>query len=152
MASRGKVKNWGQVGTLAVVLVAFVVFMSFGLVLRDYRLVNTDSGLQWVSKYPVPNVSSLTLKSERAGHMEMYTKEVSGVSGYEFRVSANKRMWFAKTYRTTHTEKELGMLKEGKTYYVQVRGYKQNDKGRTVFGQYSQKKGITIRKGASEEK
>ena len=151
MASRGKVKNWGQVGTLAVVLVAFVAFMSFGLVLRDYKLVNTSSGLQWVSKYPVPNVSGLSLKSERAGHMEMYVEEVQGVSGYEFRVSRHKNMWFSQTYRTTHTEKELGMLKEGKVYYDQVRGYKQNDRGRTVFGQYCNPQGITIQKGQTED-
>lgn len=150
MAAERRVKNWGQVGILAIVLVAFVILMSFGLVLRDYRLENTGSGIHWVSKYPVPNVAALSVRSDEPGKIEMSTNEVAGVGGYEFRVSRFKNMWFSKTYRTTKTTKELGMMKEGKTYYVQVRGYKQNDAGRTVFGQYSGTRFVTIRKHAPQ--
>ncbi|MCR5641028.1 MAG: hypothetical protein K6G04_06705 [Lachnospiraceae bacterium] len=149
MAGRRKIKNWGQVGVLVLVLVAFVLLMSFGLVLRDYKLENTADGLHWVAKVPVPRVSGLTLKSEEAGKLTMSTTEVAGVEGYEFRVSRFKNMWFAKSYRTTQLSKELGMMKEGKTYYVQVRGYKKNTAGRTVFGLYSNMKGCTIRKHLS---
>ncbi|SFT58165.1 hypothetical protein SAMN02910301_1931 [Lachnospiraceae bacterium XBD2001] len=150
MATKRKIKNWGQVGILAIVLVAFVILMSFGLVLRDYRLENTGNGIHWVSKYPVPTVGNLTVRSDEPGKIEMSTREVAGVGGYEFRVSRFKNMWFSKTYRTTKTTKELGMMPEGKTYYVQVRGYKQNDAGRTVFGQYSTTRNVTIRKHAPQ--
>ena len=150
MAYRRKINNWGQVGALLIVLVGFCVLMSFGLVLRDYELRTTADGVHWVSKTPVPRLTSLTLKSEKAGKIEMSTREVDGVDGYEFRVSRFKNMWFSKTYRTTKTTKELGMMKEGKTYYVQVRGYKKNSGGRTVFGLYSNQKGCTIRKNMSK--
>ena len=127
----------------------FTVLMSFGLVLRDYELQTTADGVHWVSKTPVPRVSYLSLKSEEAGKILMITREVQGVEGYEFRISRFKNMWFSQTYRTTKTEKEIGMMKEGKTYYVQVRGYKKNAGGRTVFGLYSNQKGCTIRKNMS---
>lgn len=150
MAAQKGVNNWGQVLGLVVVLVGFVVLMSFGLILRDYKLTNTGEGLHWVAKVPVPRVSGLHLSSEEAGKLEMKVTEVAGVDGYEFRVSRFKNMWFAKSYRTTQLTKELGMMSQGKIYYVQVRGYKKLSNGRTVFGLYSSRKGCTIRQSRSK--
>ncbi len=77
--------------------------------------------------------------------MTIWCKKVSGVDGYEFRVANNKSFKNATIYDTNQTSIQFSAEK-GKTYYVQVRTYKNTDDGKKLYSAFSAKKSYTIKK------
>ncbi len=78
--------------------------------------------------------------------MKVTLKKITGAAGYEFRYATNSKMKSAKRVTGKSTSKTIGSLKKGKTYYVQVRAYKTDSKGKKIYGSWSVKKSVKIKK------
>lgn len=78
--------------------------------------------------------------------MTVAIKKVSKAKGYQIRYSTKSNMKPAKTVLTGSTKKTIGKMSKGKKYYVQVRAYKVDSKGKQIFGGWSSKKSVTIKK------
>lgn len=78
--------------------------------------------------------------------MKVTVKKISGAKGYEFRYASNSKMKSAKRVTGKSTSKTIGSLKKGKTYYVQARAYKTDSKGKKIYGSWSGKKSVKIKK------
>ncbi len=72
--------------------------------------------------------------------------KVSGAKGYQVRYATNAKMKSAKSASTSSTAKTLTKLKKNRKYYVQVRAYKKDSRGKKVYGAWSGRKAITVRK------
>lgn len=89
-------------------------------------------------------VSKLTNGKERK--MTVKLKKISGASGYQIFYSTNSKFTGAKTKTTSKTSLIISGLKKNKTYYVKVRAYKKDSKGKKVYGSYSAVRKIKIKK------
>lgn len=78
--------------------------------------------------------------------MKVTLKKISGAKGYEFRYASNSKMKSAKRVTGKSTSRTIGSLKKGKTYYVQARAYKTDSKGKKIYGSWSGKKSVKIKK------
>ena len=138
-------KNTTQVVTVLGLIAVFCVLMIMGLYARDYDLKVEDGKLQFVSEIGIATPMVLSLNNTDPGKITAQTKKLPSVDGYQFRVSGNPAFFLAKTYRSQiggHTEANL---KKGKTYYFQVRAYKENEAGRVVFGKWGAKRSIAAK-------
>ena len=97
-------------------------------------------------KVSVKQASKPTLKNIKTRKVTVKIKKVSGASGYQIRYSLKSNMKSSKTATTTSLTKTLTNLKKGKTYYVQVRAYKKDSKGNRVYGSWSNKQKVKIKK------
>jgi len=86
-------------------------------------------------------ISKLT--SPKSKQMKVTIKKLRKVKGYEISYSLNKK--FKSKKLITKTSKTIMNLKSGKTYYVRVRAYKLDSKGKKVYGNYSKVRQITIK-------
>ena len=74
-------------------------------------------------------------------------KKVSGAAGYQFAYTTDSRFKKSVKRASGKTEKAtLKNLKKGKVYYIKARAYKLDSKGQKVYGAYSAKKKIWIKK------
>ncbi len=71
--------------------------------------------------------------------------KVKGAKGYQVRYATNAKMKGAKTKITTKRSVTLKKLKR-KTYYVQVRAYKVDSARQKIFGKWSKKCKVRIRR------
>ena len=78
--------------------------------------------------------------------MTVSVKKISGASGYQILYAANSKFTGAKTKTTSKTSLIISGLKKNKTYYVKVRAYKKDSKGKKVYGSYSAVRKIKIKK------
>ncbi|MCR5546976.1 MAG: hypothetical protein K6F30_10940 [Lachnospiraceae bacterium] len=145
MKKKNTARNFGQ--TIGVIggLLVICVLLILGLYSRDYDLKMVNGRPQFVAEIAIPTPTSLNLNNSDPGHVVMTTSQMSAVEGFQFRVSGNSLMFLAKTYRTispSHTEANLS---EGKTIYVQVRGYKTNEFGRVVYGNWSGRRSCIVK-------
>ena len=72
--------------------------------------------------------------------------KISGAEGYQIRYSQKSNMKNSKSYFTSKTNSIIKKLKTNKTYYVQVRAYKTNYKGKKIYGNWSGRKKISTKK------
>ena len=72
--------------------------------------------------------------------------KISGAKGYQIRYSQKSNMKNSKSYFTSKTNSVIKKLKTNKTYYVQVRAYKTNYKGKKIYGNWSSRKKISTKK------
>ena len=68
--------------------------------------------------------------------------KVSGAKGYQLRYATNSKMSRAKTSSFTSTSKKISGLKAKTNYYVQVRAYKADSKGKKIYGAWSAAKKV----------
>ena len=68
--------------------------------------------------------------------------KVSGAKGYQLRYATNSKMSRAKTSNFTSTSKKISGLKAKTNYYVQVRAYKADSKGKKIYGAWSAAKKV----------
>ena len=101
------------------------------------------------SKVTVKQQKVLQVKNKKGKKLYVKIKHISGVAGSELQYSMhkkfkkkNKLVQLGKTKRSTTIKK----LNKGKTYYVRVRSYKYDSVGNKVYGKWSPKKKITIKK------
>lgn len=78
--------------------------------------------------------------------MTVAIKKVSGAKGYQIKYSVKSNMKPAKTTSISGTKKTITKLSKGKKYYVQVRAYKIDSGGKKVYGAWSAKKSVIIKK------
>lgn len=73
--------------------------------------------------------------------------KVKGAKGYQLTYATNSRFTQAKkSVDMKSTSKTITKLKKGKTYYVKVRAYVRDTKGKNVYGKYSNVKKVKIQK------
>ena len=89
-------------------------------------------------------VSKLT--NGKGKKMTVSLKKISGASGYQILYAANSKFTSGKTKTTSRTSLTISGLTKNKTYYVKVRAYKKDSKGKKVYGSYSAAKKIKIKK------
>lgn len=139
MKKGGLLKNIGQTIQVLGIIVVISGLMLIGLYSRDYDLKFSDGRLRFVAEIAIPTPTSVSLNTTDPGHVTMTTGNLSGVRGYQFRVSGNRLMLISKTYQTTSGSHTEANLRKGKRLYIQVRAYKDNEAGRTVYGRWSPK-------------
>ena len=75
------------------------------------------------------------------------SKKVSGAAGYQVTYATNSKFTVGKkNVDMKSTSKTISKLKKGKTYYVKVRAYKKDSKGKKIYGKYSSVKKVKIKK------
>ena len=93
-------------------------------------------------------VTIKSAKNIKGKKLKATWKKVSGAKGYEVQYSLDKKFKKAKT-KTKTTKKTtitFTKLKKSKIYYVRVRAYKTNAKGKKVYGAWSKVKKVKITK------
>ena len=99
----------------------------------------------------VSNTSLKKLKQKKKG-FKITLKKISSVDGYEIRYADNKSMKKSTTFASKvlkgYFKNSKGKIKftKGKTYYVQVRAYVIDEDGEKVYGDWSAKKKVKIKK------
>jgi len=118
------------------------------ITLTSKVMITSDQTLyaQWEKvNVKKPKISKLTNKKSKKVTVKI--KKVSGAEGYQILYSTNKK--FKRTKKTKMTAKNsltIKNLKKGKVYYFKVRAYKSDSTGAKVYGKYSTKKKILIKK------
>ena len=101
----------------------------------------------------VAQVKNVKLTNKRVKRIYISFSPVSGANGYEIRYATKKSMSGAKKmtakvtkgyFKTAKGKKAT--FKKGKTYYVQVRAFVKDSDGDKVYGAWSDKKKVKIKK------
>lgn len=96
-------------------------------------------------------VKKLALTNPAKGKMRIRYQKVTGAKGYEIVYATNRSLTASKVILDIKkTKTDVTELPQGKTYYVKVRAYKTDKNGKKIYGKYSSKKKITIKKGVAE--
>ncbi len=138
-------KRGQQALALSIGLIIFIVLAFSGFVLRDYEFSNAGGHLQLVSRMSIPAGGSVYIDSSVPGKLTLSSNSSNNAVAYEYAISRFKNMMFSYTYRSEIPKKTIGMLKEGKKYYVRVRIYKKNPAGREVHGPWGSVKAGKVR-------
>ncbi len=92
-------------------------------------------------------VKSFVVKALKGKKAKLSWKKVSNAEGYEIVFTTNSK--FKKALKKVNVKKlstTIKKLKKGKTYYFKVRAYVKDSEGKKVYGSYSAKKKIKIKK------
>ena len=93
-----------------------------------------------------PVIKSITNKKGKKVKIVL-KKKVSGAKGYEVVYSKDKKFKKSvKKVRFTGKSKTIGKLSKNKTYYIKVRAYTKDAKGKRIYGAYSKVKKVKIKK------
>ena len=98
------------------------------------------------TKISVKKVSLQKPVNQRSSKMKLKWKKVSGADGYEILYAANKKMRKPKLKTTAGKTLIVKKLKKGKTYYAKVRAYRLDSAGKKIYGAYSKKQKVKIKK------
>ncbi len=109
----------------------------------------SGGGYTLYAKWEKVKVSKPAVKS-LSGKKKAFTvklkKKVSGAKGYQIAYTTDKKFKKGVKYVTTgKTTKSVAKLKSKKTYYVKVRAYKMDSRGKKVYGSYSALKTIKVK-------
>ena len=98
-------------------------------------------------------VKNVKLTNKKVKRIYIKYDAVSGATGYEIRYSTNRRLSGAKKMNASTTKGyfknakgKKATFKKGKTYYVQVRAFAKDSSGEKVYGPWSAKKKVKIKK------
>ena len=97
-------------------------------------------------KVSVGKASIKKLTNVSGKKIKVNINKVTGAKGYQIRYATNSKMKSAKNASSTSVNKTLSKLKKNKRYYIQVRAYKKDSKGSKVYGAWSKKKAVAVRK------
>ena len=99
------------------------------------------------TKVKVAKASLTSAKNSKSKQILLKYKKVSGAKGYEISYSTDKKFKKAVTKKNTaKTSYTISKLKKGKIYYVRIRAYKMDSKGKKVYGKYSSMKKVKVSK------
>ena len=85
-----------------------------------------------------------SVSSGRPGVLKASFKKLKGADGYELQIARNAKFTKGvKTFKLVKATKRIKNLKQGKKYFVRVRGYKQASVEK-LYGKWSKKKSIVI--------
>ena len=97
--------------------------------------------------YVVPKVKKISVKNNKKGTITITASKVKGAAGYAFVVTADSNLYdivdIKGSKKNTVTVKNLT---KGHTYYIRACAYKLNKQKQKVFGVYTKKAKITIKK------
>ena len=97
--------------------------------------------------YVVPKVKKISVKNNKKGMITITASKVKGAAGYAFVVTADSGLTdivaIKESKKNTVTIKNLS---KGHTYYIRACAYKLNKQKQKVFGVYTKKAKITIKK------
>ena len=97
--------------------------------------------------YVVPKVKKISVKNNKKGTITITASKVKGAAGYAFVVTADAGLTdivaIKESKKNTVTIKNLS---KGHTYYIRACAYKLNKQKQKVFGVYTKKAKITIKK------
>ena len=97
--------------------------------------------------YVVPKVKKISVKNNKKGMITITASKVKGAAGYAFVVTADSNLYdivdIKGSKKNTVTVKNLT---KGHTYYIRACAYKLNKQKQKVFGVYTKKAKITIKK------
>lgn len=106
---------------------------------------NTTIYAKWKKvKVGKPTIKKVTNLSNRKAKIEI--KKVSGIKGYEIRYAKNSTMKSPQKTTSKSNIVTINKLKKGSRCYIQVRAYKKDSAGKKVFGKWSEKKAVRIKK------
>ena len=100
----------------------------------------------------VGQVKNVKLTNKKVKRIYISYSAVSGAKGYEIQYATNKKLSGAKKLTSTTTKGYLkkkgkkATFKKGKTYYARVRAYAKDSKGNKIYGKWSAKKKVKIKK------
>ena len=99
------------------------------------------------TKVKVAKASLTSAKNSKSKQILLKYKKVSGAKGYEISYSTDKKFKKAVTKKNTaKTSYTISKLKKGKIYYVRIRAYKMDSKGKKVYGKHSSMKKVKVSK------
>ena len=91
-------------------------------------------------------VNIRSIKNTGKNTITIKWKKISGASGYQIQIAANKKFTRNKnTYSTGKAYYVIKKLKKKKTYYIRVREYTKSESNR-LYGPWSKVKKIKIKK------
>lgn len=109
------------------------------------RLTSNKTATVVYTKVTVGKANKAKLSNPKNGQMQIKKgKAVSGAKGYQVQYAANSR--FTKKLKSLSKFTVVKKLKKGTTYYVRVRAYKLDSKGKKVYGTWSPTAKLKIRK------
>lgn len=112
---------------------------------RDTVSGNITLYAKW-TKVKVGDAAVKKLKKRSGKKLDVTIRKVSDANGYQIQYSVKSNMKSSKKVLTKSTKKTISGLKAGNKYYVQVRAYKLDSTKKKVYGKWSKKKAVTIRK------
>lgn len=100
------------------------------------------------TKIRVKQAAVRNIKSTAGGKAKVTVGKVAGADGYRILYSTDKRMkkGTKTTFVSRSASKTITGLKRGKTYYAKVCAYKLDSAGSKVYGAYSRRKAVKIKK------
>lgn len=144
MATKNNSKSKAKTNTKGLGIIVFVLVMFFVVAFLNYLSNYKFENGKWVARAGVASVAGIQIDDSKAKTLTLRVKVPSGMDGVQFRVCRFEHvMWLGQMYQTASGIKQVGGLKGGKTYYVQVRAYKSSGLNRKVFGSWS---GVTGRR------
>lgn len=94
-----------------------------------------------------PEKASISrLESAKKGELTVTIDALENVDGYQIVYSTSSKFSSSKTVTTTKTTAAIKSLSAGKKYYVKVRAYRLDSKGKKQYGTFGAAKTITIKK------
>ena len=106
----------------------------------------SDKPKKAAPKIVVGKARFLSVKNKASKKLVISMKVVARANGYCVQYSTNKKFKKAKTKLTKKRKLTIKKLKKKKTYYIRVRAYRLDGKGKKIFGPYSKTKKIKIKK------
>lgn len=104
----------------------------------------TETKKKTIKKPGKPTIKKLENKKGKKLTVKL-SKKVSGATGYQIAYATKSSMKGQKTKTFKGTSITIKSLKKKKTYYIRVRAYTKKN-GQTVYGSWSKKKSIKIKK------
>ena len=99
------------------------------------------------SEITVGKVKLKSVKNVAGKKLVVKYKKLADVDGYEISYTTDKKMKKAvKVKTTTKAQYTIKKLKKNKKYFVRVRAYKLDSTGEKVYGSYSNKKNVVVKK------
>ena len=106
----------------------------------------SDKPKKAAPKIVVGKARFLSVKNKASKKLVISMKVVARANGYCVQYSTNKKFKKAKTKLTKKRKLTIKKLKKKKNYYIRVRAYRLDGKGKKIFGPYSKTKKIKIKK------
>ncbi|MCD7826306.1 MAG: InlB B-repeat-containing protein [Clostridiaceae bacterium] len=114
--------------------------------IKGYNKENLKLYAKW-KKVTVGKTAITSLTSPKKGRMKVVFKKISNAKGYRIRIGRTANLKKKSKYYTVKTNSKLfKALLKGKKYYIKVQAYTTDSVGNKIYGAYSNKKALTVKK------
>lgn len=130
-----------EVGNATVTIIGLGYYE--GKISKEFKISGKkNSNTQKIS---VGKVKIKSVNNIKKGKMQIKFKSVKKADGYQIKYSSKANMTSCKMTTTKNTTYEMSSLKFGTKYYVQVRAYRYDNSGKTIYGKWSVKKAVKVK-------